>query len=300
MEDAGFVISPPESVDSDEVGLRQLLELAAGSGGSEWAMLEIRSTRSGRTTSIRIGSPAEPAETMEIAIGIHHRATLTVAEGRMPAPHSIDLLSGCLARELQRRRLHTESSLLQSAANSADAAILIFGAAGNILFANNPADELISRQTEEDLTANFNGGPPQPLFRLLCDKAGECVGGPRTQRWHERLEISDGSELSCEIVVLPPTEGGDTRAVMAIIREMIGPPDQRVDDFAALHGLSPREREVVRLLVRGHSTTGLADRLGISPHTVRDHLKNVFRKTSNRSRSELLSALSGAVNPAPR
>ena len=93
-------------------------------------------------------------------------------------------------------------------------------------------------------------------------------------------------------------------------------------DFGpAVHGDSPRGRRGHRtngstslppstgsvpasgmccdFLVQGYDTAGLADRLGISPHTVRDHLKNVFRKTSNRSRSELLSALAGAGKPYP-
>ncbi|WP_420846881.1 LuxR C-terminal-related transcriptional regulator [Nocardioides marinisabuli] len=31
--------------------------------------------------------------------------------------------------------------------------------------------------------------------------------------------------------------------------------------------------------------------VGVSPHTVRDHLKNVFRKTGTTSRTELVSHL---------
>ena len=38
----------------------------------------------------------------------------------------------------------------------------------------------------------------------------------------------------------------------------------------------------------------MADRLAISEHTVRDHLKRLYRKTGTRSRSELLSILSTA------
>jgi DNA-binding CsgD family transcriptional regulator len=36
----------------------------------------------------------------------------------------------------------------------------------------------------------------------------------------------------------------------------------------------------------------MADRLGISPHTIRDHLKHLYRKTGTGSRSELLGMIS--------
>jgi DNA-binding CsgD family transcriptional regulator len=38
----------------------------------------------------------------------------------------------------------------------------------------------------------------------------------------------------------------------------------------------------------------MADQLGISTHTVRDHLKHLYRKTETGSRSELLGLISRA------
>ena len=52
--------------------------------------------------------------------------------------------------------------------------------------------------------------------------------------------------------------------------------------------LSPREKDVVRLVVEGLTSGEMADRLGISPHTVRDHIKHIYKKTGTGSRSELL------------
>jgi DNA-binding CsgD family transcriptional regulator len=67
-----------------------------------------------------------------------------------------------------------------------------------------------------------------------------------------------------------------------------------LESFCARHNLSPREEDVVRLLLEGLNTPAMADRLNISLHTVRDHLKRLYRKTGVRSRSELLSLVSSA------
>ena len=54
------------------------------------------------------------------------------------------------------------------------------------------------------------------------------------------------------------------------------------------HGLSPREADVLRLLVDGDSTAQIQDKLCIAPGTFNYHMRNIYAKLGVHSRQELL------------
>ncbi len=57
------------------------------------------------------------------------------------------------------------------------------------------------------------------------------------------------------------------------------------------HGLSPREEEVVGLVMRGLSNRRISQALFISENTVQRHLSNIFEKVGVRGRKGLLKRL---------
>jgi DNA-binding CsgD family transcriptional regulator len=68
------------------------------------------------------------------------------------------------------------------------------------------------------------------------------------------------------------------------------------DATSWIPGLTPREDEILQLMLRGHRVPGIADRLFLSPHTVRNHLKVLFRKAGVGSQTELIERVRSSSN----
>ena len=63
--------------------------------------------------------------------------------------------------------------------------------------------------------------------------------------------------------------------------------------------LSPREREVKRLIAQGYANKAIAAELTISQRTVEAHRYNIFRKLGVRNAVELVNVLSTSSTQAP-
>ncbi|MBP2582660.1 DNA-binding NarL/FixJ family response regulator [Streptomyces sp. PvR006] len=63
-----------------------------------------------------------------------------------------------------------------------------------------------------------------------------------------------------------------------VLRELTAARKHRTDSERLVESLTPREREVLRCMVAGLGRKAVAERLFLSPHTVRTHMQNVLGK----------------------
>jgi DNA-binding NarL/FixJ family response regulator len=75
----------------------------------------------------------------------------------------------------------------------------------------------------------------------------------------------------------------------ALPRSMVGDlaRELRAATISSADGLTPREGQVLAMLRRGQSTAAIADRLGISPVTVRRHISTLVQKIGVEDRASL-------------
>ncbi|MGH3679912.1 MAG: response regulator [Natronosporangium sp.] len=116
-------------------------------------------------------------------------------------------------------------------------------------------------------------------FLLKDAPAAELVAAVRV--------VAAGEALLAPSVTRRLIEDYATRARPALVRP------------AALDSLTPREREVLRLVAKGLSNAEIAERLVVAEQTVKTHLGRVFTKLELRDRAQAVVAAyeSGLVIP---
>ena len=81
------------------------------------------------------------------------------------------------------------------------------------------------------------------------------------------------------------------RVVTSLFRYVASRRDE--DHPVLAPSLTSREEEVLRLVAAGLSNRQIAERLGLRPQTVKNHVRRVFEKLDVHSRLELIGALRG-------
>lgn len=64
--------------------------------------------------------------------------------------------------------------------------------------------------------------------------------------------------------------------------------DSRCEKLAECYQLTPRERDILSLLCKGHTIKAIYERLIVSENTIKSHIKNIYLKLDTHSRQELI------------
>jgi DNA-binding CsgD family transcriptional regulator/PAS domain-containing protein len=283
---------------TDDPDILNLLDLVAATAGAPWAELKIR-LETGSQQRYSRGTIAGEGSSLQLSTD-SFEATLRIGVETRALPDLAPFVTFSLDKILKCRRYHEQLALLRGALDTTTIAVLLFDTSGGIVYANSPADQLLSRQTEDGLSIEGSGQQRQPLVTFLLSTVEKMTAAQKKTQppWTETLTLSDGSVLACEIMHVDTGGRVPSPGILAFLQPVPALSKLCLESFCARHNLSPREEDVVRLLFEGLTTSAMADRLNISLHTVRDHLKRLYRKTGARSRSELLSRVSSPGAPA--
>ena len=123
---------------------------------------------------------------------------------------------------------------------------------------------------------------PLPYIALQAVAAARTRLGARADQL-ARIRTRSGRWLSLAACPL------DNDRVAVVVQPATT--DQLLPALAAWYEFTPRQLDVLHLLLQGHSIKQIARRLELSPHTIEDHLKTLYRKTRTNSHQELIAAL---------
>ncbi|RIE04897.1 LuxR family transcriptional regulator [Cohnella faecalis] len=84
------------------------------------------------------------------------------------------------------------------------------------------------------------------------------------------------------------TRGNKLQSYLNKMLASFGMPDEQREAQEELASLSNREKEVVELIIKGHTNMEIASLLYLSEVTVKKHLTNIFRKLDIKNRSQLV------------
>lgn len=76
--------------------------------------------------------------------------------------------------------------------------------------------------------------------------------------------------------------------------------DEACAAVSGLHGLTPREAEVLAVLSRGRSASVVARELGISVNTVKSHMQSIYRKLGVETHQDLIDLVEAASDEAAK
>jgi len=197
-------------------------------------------------------------------------------------PFVAQILEQAARNEIDR----TARGRLLAALERTESPMLILDGSGTILFANEAADALLSRQTEEGLAVLAGDRGTTPLLSHLIRLAAGCATECRVH-----MALSNGRSLEARLTAVD--EGGEPPSPVRVVTLLERAPIV-LDDIRPLlsaRGVSDREAEVIGGVLRGLRNAQIAGELFISEYTVKDHLKHVFAKLGVSSRGGLIRAM---------
>jgi PAS domain S-box-containing protein len=200
-----------------------------------------------------------------------------------------------------------EGLLDQALAGSGDG-VFVIGADGQIVLWNRSAERILGYTAREVIgrrccdvfvgrDADANRLCYQGCHVMTLVKMGEPI---QTFDMQTRTKAGTAVWINVSILVVPPNGTAGTltihlfrdvtatKELLTLVQERLSPPAS--DAGTAAPGvLTRRELELLRLMTLGLNTMAAAERLHVSPATIRNHVQNIFGKLGVHNRLEAVA-----------
>lgn len=225
-----------------------------------------------------------------------------------------DGMTRSILNAIQRHHGHARtaetSSLLDSATavlNRLPIGVILVTADAKILFFNDKAKRFLEKN--DGLTVGADRvcratlpGESRALAKLLSDTLNPGDGNRAEGDFAISLTRME-SDQPLNVMVAPIGTGMAGKGAVLFVSDPAEPVALSIDAICRLYGLTPAEGRLALGLTNGHKLDDLAEEWGVSMHTVRSQLRQIFRKTDTSRQSEVVKLIltgPAALQAAPR
>lgn len=179
------------------------------------------------------------------------------------------------------------------------------GSDGRILLWNRAAERILGWSGREAIgraCCDLFAGADDHGNRLCyqgCHVTSLIKLGEPVQHFEMQTRTKAGRPVWIDITILEAPAGTDEPALVVHLfrdvtatKELLALVEERLAPRAAPDGgatLTRREIEILQLMATGANTSALAERLHVSPATIRNHAQNIFAKLDVHSRLEAVA-----------
>jgi PAS domain S-box-containing protein len=197
-------------------------------------------------------------------------------------------------------------ALEQALARAGDGAFAV-GPDGRVAVWNRAAERILGWSAKEALgrpcceVLAGGDGHGNSICYEGCDVMGQVRLGEPVEHFEMKTRTKAGQAVWLDVSILeaPATNGNRpatvhlfrditaTKKLLEIVQERTAPTAQSNGNGAS--ALTKREIEILQLMAAGANTKVLAERLHVSPATVRNHAQNIFAKLDVHSGLEVVA-----------
>jgi PAS domain S-box-containing protein len=199
-----------------------------------------------------------------------------------------------------------DEALEQTLARAGDGAFAV-GPDGRVAVWNRAAERILGWSAKDVLgrpcceVLAGGDGRGNSICYQGCDVTGQVRLGEPVEHFEMKTRTKAGQAVWLDVSILeaPVTNGNRpttvhlfrditaTKKLLEIVQERTAPTAQSNGNGTS--GLTKREIEILQLMAAGANTKVLAERLNVSPATVRNHAQNIFAKLDVHSRLEAVA-----------
>jgi DNA-binding CsgD family transcriptional regulator len=166
--------------------------------------------------------------------------------------------------------------------------LVIIDGSHRLVSANTDAVQICCYPAPPAETSSLQGSPLAARIASLLDGTARPAADGTTEF------ISGRRHYRCRTLHLEPPPGDRPRPQTAILLQRRLPP-QLPATIPGRYGLTHREQEVVELLMQGLTSKEIAQRIQLSPNTIKSFLRLIMVKMGVKTRAAVVGRLFSAV-----